>query len=248
MAAATLEDAYLSLFLSGPVAVPPLFIDQLAQVILRGILDRASDGLRVRAGELLFREQAVTVEGGTVRVADGETVDMHATTGGFGSLGRLIADTGTPLRTIELDVLDEANADLYWARDERHDTVLDITFARPGADALCRVLESWIRHFLDVATTISPVQQITDERWVWHVGLDTEATAILNDLYAQRDVDQERLARILGLFRLDFDDPRVMRPDIAGRPVYLALAMTPAGRLRVKPQNLLVNLPLAARA
>ena len=39
-----------------------------------------------------------------------------------------------------------------------------------------------------------------------------------------------------------------MPPAIAGRPVYLAMCMTEAGRLRLKPQNLLVNLPLAERA
>jgi hypothetical protein len=36
-----------------------------------------------------------------------------------------------------------------------------------------------------------------------------------------------------------------MRSDIAGRPVYLALAMSEKKVLRLKPQNLLVNLPLA---
>jgi hypothetical protein len=36
-----------------------------------------------------------------------------------------------------------------------------------------------------------------------------------------------------------------MRPAIAGRPVYLAMAMDRENRLRLKPQNLLLNLPLA---
>ncbi len=29
-----------------------------------------------------------------------------------------------------------------------------------------------------------------------------------------------------------------------GKPVYLALAMTPAGKVKMKPQNLIVNLPV----
>ena len=37
-------------------------------------------------------------------------------------------------------------------------------------------------------------------------------------------------------------------PQIAGRPVYLGAAMTEDGVVRVKPQNLLFNLPLAAAA
>ena len=34
--------------------------------------------------------------------------------------------------------------------------------------------------------------------------------------------------------------------SIAGRPVWLAMAMDEQNRLRLKPQNLLINLPLAA--
>jgi hypothetical protein len=36
-----------------------------------------------------------------------------------------------------------------------------------------------------------------------------------------------------------------MRPAIAGRPVYLAMAMNPDALLKLKPQNLLLNLPLS---
>ena len=34
--------------------------------------------------------------------------------------------------------------------------------------------------------------------------------------------------------------------DVAGRPVYLGLAMDAEQVLKLKPQNLLLNLPLAA--
>jgi hypothetical protein len=123
--------------------------------------------------------------------------------------------------------------------------VLDLSFARPGLDALCRVLEAWIAHFFQTTVRIQPVQKITDERWVWHIGLDAEATLLLNDLYNGVEVGEDRLNRLLSLFRLDFEDSRDMRADIAGRPVYLALAMNEKKVLRLKPQNLLVNLPLA---
>ena len=39
--------------------------------------------------------------------------------------------------------------------------------------------------------------------------------------------------------------PPEMRPDVAGKPDYLGLAMNEDGLLRLKPQNLLLNLPLA---
>jgi hypothetical protein len=49
----------------------------------------------------------------------------------------------------------------------------------------------------------------------------------------------------LCLFELRFANAADMRPAIAGRPVYLAMAMDAQSRLKLKPQNLLVNLPLA---
>lgn len=246
LAADSLEDAYLALFLEpGGIVVPPLFIDQLAHVIARALLEGETDALKLRAAELLFREQQVTINDGAIMAADAETVAMYATSGGFGSLGRLVAEAQTPLRTVELDVVTEDNAAIYWSRDSRYDTVLNLNFAGAGLDALCRVLERWVARFYAIAVTIQPVQKITDDRWVWHLGLDAEGNAILNDLYNGVEVGEGRLARLLSLFRLEFQDPSVMRPDIAGRPVYLAMAMTERGRLRLKPQNLLVNLPLA---
>ena len=249
LGAETIEDVYLKLFLKpGPTPIPPLFIDQLAHVIVRAMLEGGEDPLRARAGELFFRPQMVTINEGAIMLGDEETIGMFAATGGFGSLGRLLVEASTPVRHVELDVLTETNAAIYWRRDERHDTVLDLSFGRPALDALARLLESWVARFLGVGVNIQPVRTITDERWVWHIGLDAEANAIMNDLYSGNEVAEDRLARVLSLFRLEFADPRVMRADIAGRPVYLGLAMDEAGCLRLKPQNLLVNLPLAARA
>ena len=52
------------------------------------------------------------------------------------------------------------------------------------------------------------------------------------------------MEQLLCLFELRFDDPADMRPAIAGRPVYLAMAMDSENHLKLKPQNLLLNLPL----
>ena len=244
--AETVERCYLSLFECERVPVPPLFVDQLAHVVLRSILDGIDDPLRLRAAEALFRTQKVNIVDGAVMLADEEIVEMYTATGGFGTLGQLVVQAQTPLRQVDLDVLGESNGDIYWGRDERHDTVLNVTFGQPGLDALCRVLEAWTEHFLGVGVSIQPVETIRDEHWLWHIGLDVEGTAILNDLYNGVEVDESRLYRILSLFRLEMDNPGLAAPDIAGRSVYLAMAMTPDNILRLKPQNLLVNLPLAA--
>ena len=145
-------------------------------------------------------------------------------------------------------MLGEATAAGYFQRSDRFDTVLDVSFTRPGLDALCRVLEAWVRHFLSLEVTIQPLQSIRDERWAWHTGLDAEASALLNELWQGADPGQERLANLLSLFRLEFRDPRVVRSGLAGRPVYLGMARDGRGRLRLKPQNLLANLPLAGPA
>jgi plasmid stability protein len=245
LAAGTLEGAYLVLFRGGAIDIPPLFVDHLAHAILRNLLDGCDDPLRVRAAELLFRSQTATLAEGAVMLADEETVAMHAETGGFGELGRLLAATATPMRSVSLDVLGAGNAELYWARSDRFDTVLDLTFGRVGLDALCRVLEAWVAHFLGIVVAIEPVQAIRDERWAWHVGLDAESSAILNDLYRGAAVGDERLGRLVSLFRLTVADAAAMLPAVAGRPVYLGLAVDAGRRLRLKPQNLLVNLPLA---
>jgi hypothetical protein len=43
---------------------------------------------------------------------------------------------------------------------------------------------------------------------------------------------------------MQFADPTAMRRDIAGRTVYLALSVDAEQVLRMKPQNLLLNLPV----
>ncbi len=244
----TVEACYLALFTGDGVSVPPLFIDQLAHVVLRNMLDGCGDPIRLRAAEIFFRAQKVTLMEGAILLADDETVEMYAATGGMGSLGQLLIESQTPTPRVNLDVLNDGNGAIYWPRSDKFDTVLDLTFQRPGLDALCRVLEAWVGHFLAVRISVRPVEAIHDDRWVWHTGLDLEANRILNDLYQENEVDEDRLTRLISLFRLEFRDPTVMLPRIAGRPVYLALAMGGDKTLKMKPQNLLFNLPLAAAA
>jgi hypothetical protein len=244
--APTLEAFYAELF-QRDIAVPPDFVHHTVQVILRSLLDGTKDGLEARAAELLFRQQRVTVQDGAIMAADEETVQMHAETSGFGNLGRLLREGKASPRTVELDVLDDKNAALYFERDERHDTVLQLNSGRPGCAAFCRVLERWMAHFHGVRTTVTPVREIPDEDWTWHVGLDAEATAVLNEVYSGAEVEEARMKRIVGLFRVDFRDPAALRPENAGSPVFLGMAITPDGTLRMKPQNLLTNLPLATR-
>jgi hypothetical protein len=243
--APSLEAAYLALFREG-VDVAPLLVHQLTEILLRHILGPGADPIEARAAEMLFRTQRIAVtDDGSVMAADAATVELLASTAGFGNLGELLLNNRTPVRSADLDTLDAANAAAYWDRDERRDLAVSLNRGRPALAALCRVLEKWIAHFLAVSVRIRPQGEIDDGRWVWHVGLDAEASALLNDLYNRAEVDDARRRRMLCLFELTFANPGDMRPQIAGRPVYLAMAMDPGGLLKLKPQNLLINLPLA---
>ncbi len=244
LAAGTVEGCYLSLFRKGSVDIPPLFVEQMAHVSLRNILDGSDDPLRLRAAELFYREQKATIQDGHVLLADLETVEMHASGSQYGSLGRLIVEAQGATAKANLDVLDRQNAALYWERESRNDTVISLTYGRPALDGLCRAMESWIRHFLGVQVQIHPIKNIEEPRWAWHIGLDAESTAILNALWAGEQVDAGRMRRILALFRMSFENPDEMRRDIAGRAVYLALAADDKEVVKMKPQNLLLNLPL----
>ncbi|HEV2431295.1 MAG TPA: DUF6352 family protein [Burkholderiales bacterium] len=240
--AGTVEGCYLSLF-RAPIDVPPMFVDQLAHVILRNILDGCDDGLRLRAAELFFREQNATIKDGHVLLADLETVEMHASGNRYGAIGRLIVEAQADLAKVDLDVLDRGNAALYWERESRHDTVISLTYGRPALDALCRVMEMWIAHFLALRVSIKPLRKIDEPRWAWHVGLDAESTAILNELWNAGEIEPGRMRNLLAMFALDFDAQDATRADVRGRSIYLALSCE-GGVVKMKPQNLLTNLPL----
>lgn len=268
-AAGTLEAFYAGLFRQGAISLPPLFIDLLVQALLVHLLGDACSAWEARAAELLFRPQRISLQGGRVLAADSATVARLDDGGGFGALGRLLAEAQVPLRSAELQVLNADNAAGYF-HDRRHDGaerhrfVLDLThqvakdlapgvqvpltLAHSGLAALARVLQRWVAHFTGAAVTITPLARIDGAPWRWHLGLDAEASAILNDLYQDQPVHADRLARLIGLFRLDFNDAADMLPALAGAPVWLGLAMAPDGQLRLKPQNLLLNLPLARRS
>jgi Family of unknown function (DUF6352) len=243
--ATSLESSYLDIFSEPNVSTPPLFIDQLAQIIVRNVLDGCDDPLEPRAGELFYREQKASTDDGVVMLADLETVEMQASGQRYGDLGRLVVEAQTPLATVELEVLDSENAQAYWLRDQRHDFVISLNFGRAANKALCRLMEKWVRHFLGVSVKIEPLRAIEDRDWAWHVGLDSESTALLNELWHGHELEPGRLRRLLALFRLDAVDVAAMRADVAGKPVYLALSMNEDGVVRMKPQNLLLNLPLA---
>jgi hypothetical protein len=243
----SVEQAYAALFESETISVPPVFIDQLVHLILAGMLESDRDPFHAKAAELFFREQKVTTENGQLIFADAEAVDMRSETGGFGGLGNLLLEAGTPLREVSLDILTEENANSYWERADMFDFALDFRFTQPGPDALARIIETWVSHFHRTDVRVHAMQSIRDQKWSWHVGLDAESTRILNALYNGETAAPAAGSQMAGLFRMEFLERTNVIDAMRGKPVYLGLSVKPDGTVRIKPQNLLTNLPLRQR-
>jgi hypothetical protein len=261
--------AWLMRQFHGGVTVPPLFVDIVVQAIVPGLLDDPPDALQARAAELFFRTQRLSFEQGRVLAADHDTVEQIRQDQGLGELGRLMKQAQVKALPPNLHVLGADHEARYWTeatqptafrssllldltqeigRDVGHGVQFRLSNARSGLKPLAELLQRWVQQLLGAEVRIEPVPRIDDPRWRWHVGLDVEATALLNDLYAGTPVEADRLARVVGLFRLQFVQAAEMRADVAGVPVYLGLAATAQGTLRMKPQNLLLNLPLASKS
>ena len=246
LAASSLEGFYMSLFKGDGVDVPPLFVMQLAQIFVRHILGDDTHPLEVRMGEIFFRTQKITVlEDSIVMAADEEVVARNAQAGESGNIMDLLKGKAMLTKSADLDVLYEENAAEYWMRNEDFDFAVQLNFGHEPINHFCRVLEKWIKHFLGVAVRITPMQQISDPKWSWHVGLDAAATEILNKLYNKELLEADELEKVICLFRLDFIDETAVTKVQQGKPVYLAIAMNDQQQLKLKPQNLLFNLPLA---
>jgi hypothetical protein len=235
----TLEAAFTELVRGGFGNVPPLFINQLVHVILRNTLDGTEDARVLRAAELFFRTQRVTLHEGSLIVADEETIGGVNTT----PVTPLVSMLGIPAES-EIDVINNENADSYWDRSDRFDMALDLTAGREGLNALAQAMQRWVAHLLGINVSIEALSELQDVNLTWYVGLDADATRIGDMLWQGEEIDEATMGRVVGLFRLTFNDPSVMAEKVRGDPVYLMLAMTGDKTIRMKPQNLVTGLPV----
>ncbi|MEJ6005409.1 DUF6352 family protein [Paucibacter sp. AS339] len=246
VAAGSLEAYYLAVLRSARVTVPPLFLDCLVATVVGYLQRDTADAFQVRAGQLLYREQRVSRSEGRTLCVDLEALDRRQ--------AQTLTQTNSAAGL--LDVLSPDNAAEFWRQGESALYALDLTHElskdlahglsfrltrnHSGLKALSQVLMQWLSHFFQVieneSLTIQPLQQVDDPAWRWHIGLDVEAMRLLNDLYEERSVDADHLERLLSLFRLD-------APARFAKPVYLGLATRADMSLKLKPQNLLLNLP-----
>jgi hypothetical protein len=248
IAAPSLEAVYVNLARNGAGDLPPIFFSQLCHLILRNALEGCDDPYVLRAGELFYRSQQAAVHEGTLLLADAEVVeaqqhaehDLHASP--------LTAMLAPPKAFGEMDVMEDENAWTYWSRSDAHAMVMNIGGNQKARAGLCRVIERWIAHLLGVAVSVETVASIEDRDWRWFIGLDSEGTKIGNALWNGTAVDANASERIAALMRLTIADARLVDERVGTRPAYLILAMGAERMVRLKPQNLIVGLPLVSAA
>lgn len=235
----TLEAAYLDLVRHGAGSTPPLFMNQLVHVILRNALDGCDDPFVLRAAEIFFRPQRLTLHEGSLIAADEETISGVGTT----PASPLVSMLGIPAQA-DIDVLNDENAHLYWEHSDLFHSAIDLTAGRRGLAALSTVIERWIGHVIGVEVAVEPLSQMRDVNLAWYVGLDAEATRIGDALWNGEELSEAAQAQVVGLFRLAFRDPHMVLSKVGSEPVYLILAMSQNKVIRMKPQNLVTGLPL----
>ncbi|MBV8824152.1 MAG: hypothetical protein JO084_14575 [Bradyrhizobiaceae bacterium] len=234
----TLEAAYLALARDGAGAIPPLFLNQMVHAILRNALDECVDPFVLRAAEMMFRSQRLTSHEGALVAADDELI-----AGASGApVSPLVSMLGIPAAA-EIDVLTDENAASYWERSDRFDMALDLTAGRRGQAALGEALARFMRHMLALDAEVEPLIEMRDVPLTWYIGLDAEGTRIGDHLWNSGTLDPTTAERVVALYRL------ILRASAAQTdgPIYLILAMTPERTLRMKPQNILVGLPVRAK-
>jgi len=238
----TLEAAYLALMRQGAGRTPPLFVNQLVHVILRNILDDCDDPYVLRAAELFFRPQRITLHEGALLAGDEERIASRHPS----PVSPLVSLLGLE-KSAAIDVLSDANAAQYVERSDAYDMALDLTGGRRGLEALAGVIARWVRHLLAVDVAVEPLTELRDARLTWYVGLDADGTRIGDRLWRGEPIDDAIRAQVVGLFRLSFRDRGAVAAELAGEPVYLILAMAGDKTLRMKPQNLVTGLPVRQR-
>src|SRR3954465_12409446 len=248
VAGPSLEAVYIPPGRNGAGDLPPIFVSQLCHLILRNALEGCDDPYILRAAELFYRSQQAALHEGTLLLADAEIVEAQQLAEHDLHSSPLTAMLAPPKAFGEMDVMDDENAWTYWSRSDAHAMVMNIGGNPKARAGLCAVIERWIGHLLGVAVQVETVASIEDRDWRWFVGLDSEGTRIGNALWNGAALDANAAERIVALMRLTIEDTRLIDERVGMRPVYLILAMGADKVVRLKPQNLLVGLPLPPAA
>jgi hypothetical protein len=234
----TLEACYLDIVRRG-AKVPHIFLNQLVHVILRNALDGCDDPYVLRASELFFRPQRMTLHEGSLIAGDEETIAGKSDK----PVSPLVSMLGIPAEA-EIDVMNDDNADHYFEHSDQFHVALDLSGGQRGHRALAWAMTLWVRHLLHIDVDIEPFTEVRDATFTWYVGLDADGTRIGDALWNGEELSDAQRSNVVGLYRLSFRDPSAVLDKLKGEPIYLILAMGADKVLRFKPQNLVTGLPI----
>ena len=242
--AGSIEAAYIKLANAQRVELPPMFLDQMAHLILRNALDGCDDPFTLRAGELFFRSQKASVHEGVLLLADFELVEerekskaalMHVA-----PLSAMMED--------DLDVMDEENAWTYWSRSDANSMAMNLGGDARARAGLARAIEAWVKHLTGFKVHAEAIARLEDKDWRWFIGLDAEGTRIGNNLWRGDSLREEDMDRVIAIMRVSFEgDKRAqerLQERVRGKPFYLFLGANADRIVRMKPQNLVSGLPV----
>jgi hypothetical protein len=180
----TIEAAYLDIIRRG-IKIPHLFINQLVHVILRNALDDCADPYVLRAAELFFRPQRMTLHEGSLIAADEETISGKSET----PVSPLVSMLGIPAEA-EIDVMNDDNAEHYFEHSDQFHVALDLTGGGRGLQALGIVIARWVGHLLAAEVEVEPLTEMREAKLSWYVGLDADGTRIGDALWNGDELDE----------------------------------------------------------
>ena len=244
----TLEVAYVDFARHGAQGTPPMFLSQLTHLVLRNALEGCEDPFVLRAGELFYRPQKAASVDKVLVLGDAELIEAqekaHADLHHHSPLTAMLKSD-----TIEdLDVMDEENAWTYWSRSDANSMVMNLGGNPKAREGLATSVAGWINHLTGLEAKVEPIARIEDQDWRWFIGLDPEATRIGNALWRGESISAADQDKIVALLKLEIGAGEGIVEDMRGKPIYLLLAVDGDRILRMKPQNLIAGLPLAANA
>jgi hypothetical protein len=242
--AGSIEAAYIKLANAQRVELPPLFLDQMAHLILRNALDGCDDPFTLRAGELFFRSQKASVHEGVLLLADSELVEEREKS----KAAMMHVAPLSAMMEEDLDVMDEENAWTYWSRSDANSMAMNLGGDSRARAGLARAIEAWVKHLTGFKVHAESIARLEDKDWRWFIGLDAEGTRIGNTLWNGDSLREEDMDRVIAIMRVSFeDDKRVqerLQEQLRGKPFYLFLGANADRLVRMKPQNLVSGLPV----
>ena len=172
-------------------------------MILRNALDGCDDPSCCARRELFFRPQRMTLHDGSLIAADEETIAGSARQ----PVSPLVSMLGIPAEA-EIDVMNDDNAEHYFEHSDQFHMALDLTAGRRGLAALGKVIARWIAHLLAVEVDGRAADRAARRRSSPGMSASTPRHRIGDALWNGEELDERGAARVVGLFRLTFRDPR----------------------------------------